>query len=92
MKESNVRVVFDHIDKIVAEGITLESGETINVDIIICATGFDLSWKPRFPIIGRNESSLHDQFAQRPTGYLGIAVQNMPNYFGTWKMTGAMSE
>lgn len=85
MNEPNVRVVLDHIDKVVPHGITLTTGETLNFDVIVCATGFDLSWKPRFPIVGRNNSNLQDQYKERPTGYLGICVQNMPNYFGTLK-------
>lgn len=90
MNEPNVRVVFDHIEKVTPEGITLKSGERLSLDVIVCATGFDLSWKPRFPIIGRNKSSMHDQFKERPTGYLGIAVQNMPNYFGMFKKGGKL--
>ncbi|KAI3572435.1 hypothetical protein IWW34DRAFT_637488 [Fusarium oxysporum f. sp. albedinis] len=81
MNETNVHVVLDPIDAVVEEEIRLKSGETISIDVLICATGFDLSWKPRFPILGRNGTNLQDQFKVRPVGYLGISAPNMPNYF-----------
>ncbi|KAG7436972.1 putative sterigmatocystin biosynthesis monooxygenase stcW [Fusarium oxysporum f. sp. raphani] len=80
MNETNVRVVLDPIDAVVEEGIRLKTGETIFIDVLICATGFDLSWKPRFPIIGRNGTNLQDQFEVRPVGYLGISAPDVPNY------------
>lgn len=84
MNETNVRVVLDPIDAVVKEGIRLQTGETVPIDVLICATGFDLSWKPRFPILGRSGINLQDQFDVRPIGYLGIAAPNMPNYLGPY--------
>ena len=76
-----MRVVQDEIEKIVPEGIVLVTGETIKVDIFICATGFDLSYCPRFPIIGQNGTALGDQWKARATAYLSVTPANMPNYF-----------
>ncbi|KAH6988179.1 putative monooxygenase [Ilyonectria sp. MPI-CAGE-AT-0026] len=81
LTEKNVRVVMDHVSEIVPEGLKLPSGETIAVDMIICATGYDLSWRPRFPIVGRNDTNLQDLYKDRPVGYLGLAAPDMPNYF-----------
>lgn len=77
----NVRVVTDEIEKVVPEGIMLKTGELLNVDIFVCATGFDISFCPRFPIVGRNEHSLRDQWAEKPEAYLSLAAENFPNYF-----------
>jgi len=82
LTQPNVQVLTESIQEVVKDGIKLKSGEVILVDVIICATGFDLSWKPRFPIIGRDGTNLQDQFKDRPKGYLGIAVPNLPNYMG----------
>jgi hypothetical protein len=49
---------------------------------IVCATGFDVSLKPRFPIIGSRGIDLRDQWESLPEGYMGLAAENMPNYFG----------
>lgn len=87
LTQPNVRVVTDHIKKVVEEGIVLETGEIIKVDVFICATGFDISFFPRFPLIGRGGVSLADQWKDKPEGYLSLAVNNFPNYFSTWPST-----
>ncbi|RAL00166.1 flavin-containing monooxygenase [Aspergillus ibericus CBS 121593] len=51
------------------------------VDVIICATGFDTSFRPRFPLIGLNGTNLSDKWASVPTSYLAIGVDEFPNYF-----------
>ncbi|CAG9993038.1 unnamed protein product [Clonostachys byssicola] len=77
----NVRLVTDHIEEVVPSGIKLKTGEIVEVDVLITATGFDYTWIPRFPIIGRNGINLQDQWQERPASYMGIGVNNMPNYF-----------
>ncbi|KAL3484699.1 FAD/NAD(P)-binding domain-containing protein [Aspergillus germanicus] len=78
----NVRVVTDTIQRIVPEGIQLKSGELIPLDAIICATGFDVSFCPRFPILGQNGVNLQDLWTTSlPTAYMSCAVAKMPNYF-----------
>jgi hypothetical protein len=52
------------------------------VDVIICATGFDTSFRPRFPIFGLDKQKpLAEKWAVTPSSYLGIAVDGFPNYF-----------
>ncbi|OAL54590.1 FAD/NAD(P)-binding domain-containing protein [Pyrenochaeta sp. DS3sAY3a] len=52
-----------------------------DVDIIICATGFDVSFRPYFPIIGRNNASLADTWAEDPEAYFALAAHGFPNFF-----------
>jgi cation diffusion facilitator CzcD-associated flavoprotein CzcO len=77
----NVRVVLEHIESIVPEGIKLVTGEIVKVDAFICATGFDISFFPRFKVTGRAGKVLSEQWAQRPEAYLSVATDNFPNYF-----------
>lgn len=78
----NARVVTERVSKVVPNGIELASGEVIEVDAIICATGFDVSFCPRFPIIGRGGKNLKDMWTQEhPAAYMSCAVVDMPNYF-----------
>lgn len=79
--QENVRVAIDPIAEIVPEGIKLATGEVIPVDVLICATGFDISFQPRYPVVGRNGVSLKDQWKRFPTAYLTLAVPNFPNHF-----------
>jgi cation diffusion facilitator CzcD-associated flavoprotein CzcO len=77
-------VVFVPIKRVVPQGIELDTGEVIQLDAIVCATGFNVSWKPRFPIIGRGGVDMRDQWSSRPTAYLSLAVPNFPNYICEW--------
>ncbi|PVH71764.1 putative monooxygenase [Cadophora sp. DSE1049] len=81
LAKQNVRLIDDGIAEVLPSGIKLNTGEFIEIDTLICATGFDVSWKPRFPIVGRNGVNLRETWEGRPTGYLGLAVPDIPNYF-----------
>ncbi|KAH8879256.1 FAD/NAD(P)-binding domain-containing protein [Thozetella sp. PMI_491] len=81
LQAENVRVMTDPILEIVPEGIRTSSGEFIQLDAIICATGFNVSFCPRFPIIGR-DGNLQDRWTKElPKSYMSCAVPGMPNYF-----------
>jgi cation diffusion facilitator CzcD-associated flavoprotein CzcO len=77
----NVTVVYGEINLITEKGCICDDGREYAVDVLVCATGFDTSFKPRFPVVGLKRVDLRDQWASEPKGYLGIAVSNMPNYF-----------
>ncbi|KAI9818370.1 MAG: hypothetical protein M1827_000428 [Pycnora praestabilis] len=81
LTKDNVRVVTDNIKQIVPEGIELSTGELLKIDAFICATGFDISFSPRFPMTGRNGVSLAEQWKEKPEAYLSLAAANFPNYF-----------
>ena len=78
----------DPIAEVVPSGIKLKTGEIVEMDVLVCATGYDYSWIPRFPIIGLNGIDLRSQWSERPSSYMGIAVKTVPNYFSknfqTW--------
>lgn len=81
LHKPNVRVVTDKVTEIVPEGLKLATGEIVQVDAIICATGFDVGFCPRFPIIGRR-GNLQDIWKKtQPQAYMSCAVPNFPNFF-----------
>ncbi|KAK3336560.1 hypothetical protein B0T19DRAFT_437312 [Cercophora scortea] len=81
LTKPNVDVKLGGIRRFVPEGIELESGEILKVDAIVCATGFDTSFRPRFPVIGRS-GNLQDKWERgAPKAYMSCAVAGMPNYF-----------
>jgi hypothetical protein len=92
LTKENVRVATDAISEIVPEGIKLITGEIIKCDMFICATGFDISFCPRYPVIGRNGISLAKQWKNKPAGYLSLAVSNFPNHFSKWLVSIGTSE
>ncbi|KAK2603294.1 hypothetical protein N8I77_009760 [Diaporthe amygdali] len=81
LTKPNARVVTESIARVVPDGLVLDSGEHIVVNAVVCATGFDVSFRPRFPIVGRG-GNLQDVWARNlPKAYMSCAVPDMPNYF-----------
>ncbi|KZT34782.1 FAD/NAD(P)-binding domain-containing protein [Sistotremastrum suecicum HHB10207 ss-3] len=77
----NVRVLSGEILQIKENSvITQEAGED-EYDAIICATGFDTSCKPAFPILGRDGVDLREHWSTSVDNYLSVAVHGFPNYF-----------
>lgn len=81
IQEPNVSVHFAEVTKITETSIIGGNGASKEVDTIICATGFDTSFRPSFPIVGRDGVDLAKKWATQPEAYLGMAVPDMPNFF-----------
>lgn len=80
--KDNVEMKWDDIETITRKGIRSRSGEEREYDVIVCATGFDTTFQPAFPLVGRNGVNLAEKWkADRPKAYFGITVPDMPNYF-----------
>lgn len=80
LQEPNVTVEISPIQEINDKGI-VTTASTEEVDIIICATGFDVSFRPSWELAGKNGIRLADQWRESPEAYFGICAPNMPNYF-----------
>ncbi|KAI1358426.1 hypothetical protein F5Y08DRAFT_116319 [Xylaria arbuscula] len=80
LTKPNVEVVFGNIKEITESGCLSGDGKEYPVDVLICATGFDTSFRPRFPIISHTGENLQDKWATDPQSYLGVAVAGFPNY------------
>lgn len=81
LQQPNVSVVFGEITSITPAGPKTSDGNVHPVEILICATGFDTSFKPRFPLLGQQNRNLQDEWSSEAHSYLGVAALNMPNYF-----------
>jgi hypothetical protein len=69
------------IREITPTGVVDCNGVEHPVDVIICATGFDTSFRPRIPIIGLDpKTPLAEKWASFPSSYLGVGVDGFPNY------------
>ena len=66
----NVYLTHSHIDYIDETGISTKDGQRYDLDVIICATGFDVSNRPPFPIVGRNGVDLGEKWKDEPESYL----------------------
>lgn len=80
LTKENVRVVTEGITRVVPTGVEVAE-EIIEVDCLVCATGFDLSFRPRLPIIGR-KGNLQELWTENlPRAYMSCAVPDYPNFF-----------
>lgn len=77
--QDNVSPVFSEIVKVVPEGVVTADGATHRVDIIACATGFNVSFFPHFKITGLGGKVMQDQ--KDPNIYASVGVPGYPNYF-----------
>jgi hypothetical protein len=80
MKKPNVVLPDGNITSFTEKGIITDHDEEFEVDVIICATGFDVSFRPHFPIIGQDSISLSDHWAKFPEAYLAMAASKFPNF------------
>lgn len=79
------------LDKVTEKGFIDPEGNEHEVDVLICATGFNTSWVPRFPIIARG-INLQDLYSDKPIGYIGVAAPKMPNYFTFYGPYGPLGQ
>ena len=80
IQSGKASVVTDHIEKITPSGVQLMSGEHLDADIIVCATGLELV------ILGGAEFTLDGEaidFANEWT-YKGMMCSNVPNMVHTF--------
>ncbi|OJJ01771.1 hypothetical protein ASPVEDRAFT_192049 [Aspergillus versicolor CBS 583.65] len=79
--QPNVDCVFSEISSITETGLVTADGTHHEVDMIACATGYDMAWTPHFTLVGRNARDIKDAWSPMPKCYLGIAAPGFPNYF-----------
>ncbi|KAK2016164.1 FAD/NAD(P)-binding domain-containing protein [Colletotrichum eremochloae] len=78
---NNVDFCSQEVARFTEKGLMTADGCEHEFDAIICATGFDVSAVPAFPIRGLNGVNLQDLWAKEPKQYLGVCVSQMPNFF-----------
>jgi hypothetical protein len=79
---NNTTIFTDPIGSITTNGFIDHEGKSYEVDVIICATGFDTSWLPRFPFIA-HDTDLRDLWGPENgvTSYLSVGIPTFPNTF-----------
>ena len=77
------QVYTEQLQRITEKGFIDPDGNEQEVDVIICATGFDTSYNPRFPLIVNGEDKL-EEWKKNPhphvPSYLSLAYAGVPNY------------
>jgi cation diffusion facilitator CzcD-associated flavoprotein CzcO len=77
----NVSLVTDSISEVEEKGIRTADGTLHEFDAIVCATGFDVSHRPHWPLIGRHGTTLAEAWKEEPMSYLSLCAAGFPNLF-----------
>ena len=72
-------VLGNEITDITSQGPVTADGQLHEVDILACATGFNIQYFPHFPIKGIGGEVMQD--TTEPNIYASIAAPAFPNYF-----------
>ncbi len=78
----NVELVTDAITRITSHGVVSADGRERPVDVLVCATGFELAHlADAVAITGLGGRTLARAWAQGAEAYQGITVAGFPNFF-----------
>lgn len=81
LDKKKATVITSPIQSVTEDSIICEDGSQTKVDAIVCATGFDVSCRPRWPHLGRNGRNLAEEWREKAQGYMSLCVNGYPNYF-----------
>lgn len=85
INDKKASVVTDHIDRFTETGIKLKSGDEIEADLIVTATGLDLQFIGGAEItVDGEKQDMHDLL-----NYRGAMVSNIPNMTAVFGYTNA---
>ncbi len=85
LKKGKASVVTDHIDRFVDKGILLKSGQVLEADIIVTATGLNMR------LFGGMQMSVDGQAIEmnKHISYKGLMFSDIPNFSNTFGYTNA---
>ncbi|EGP86307.1 unnamed protein product [Zymoseptoria tritici ST99CH_1A5] len=86
LQSDNVHKHFEPIVRFTESGIISQPApdsepQTTELDVVICATGFDVSFKPAWTMKGLHGADLKEIWKDDSEAFLGIFAPEMPNYF-----------
>lgn len=81
LTKENVQVVNKTVVQFTKDGVIDESGVEHKADVVVCATGFDVSFTPHFDVFGKGGVSIKEEFGEVPKAYLSITAPKFPNLF-----------
>ncbi|PGH26433.1 hypothetical protein AJ80_01931 [Polytolypa hystricis UAMH7299] len=79
--QENVEPVFGGIKGVTPEGIITEDGVEHKMDIIVCATGYQVAFKPAFRVVNGEGKTIDEDWVDGPNLYMGVSAPRFPNYY-----------
>jgi cation diffusion facilitator CzcD-associated flavoprotein CzcO len=82
LQGEKTQVFGNQLGQITEKGFIDPDGNEVEVDVIICATGFDTTYKPKVPF-SVNGVDMQEKWKGYPhaPSYLSLALADVPNYF-----------
>jgi cation diffusion facilitator CzcD-associated flavoprotein CzcO len=77
----NVALVTPAIERVTPQGVRTADGREHPLDVLVCATGFDVEHSVAVPITGRGGRSLQALWKDGAHAHLGLTVAGFPNLF-----------
>ncbi|OQU98935.1 hypothetical protein CLAIMM_04644 [Cladophialophora immunda] len=81
LTQPNVECIFQGCSHITSDAIVDDSGVSHKIDILVCATGFDVPYKPAFALINDRGENAQELWSVQPNLYMGLFAPEFPNYF-----------
>ena len=81
LTEDNVDLISTPIRAADPSGLKLADDKHIELDVLVCATGFNPMAAPPFPVVGVGGQHLSSRFSPFPEAYMSLAVDGFPNFF-----------
>lgn len=80
--DDHVSLVTEPLDHFSTDGLVTVDGDFHELDVVVCATGYDLDAHIRaIEVIGRGGELLADRWVDRPEAYKQVTVPGYPNLF-----------
>lgn len=79
--QPNVQPVFSGIERVTKNGIITADGVEHQMDILVCATGFKVAFKPAFKVINGQGRSIDEDWGDSVNLYFGVSAPRFPNYY-----------
>lgn len=70
----NVRPIYGGIERVTKHGIISADGVEHKMDILVCATGFQVAFKPAFKVINGAGKSIQEDWGEGVNLYFGISA------------------
>ena len=79
----NVRIITGGIREVTPRGVVTDGGETVELDVLVVATGFDaVNMLSSYELRGRGGLSVRDAWAEEGAqAFMGVAIPHFPNFF-----------
>jgi hypothetical protein len=81
LTQPNVSFITSPITRISESAIHTADGSSHEIDVLVCATGFQSSTAPPFPLTGVDGLTLNEKWQERATTYLSHSISGFPSLF-----------